>query len=139
MIQRPKGFIAQEIAVLLHHAVRQRITKRDAEFQHVHAHALEAASISPLLVLSSPERRCGKTTTLKVMSALVPRALQAANISPAALFRAVQAFQPTLLLDEADTAFQQSEELRAIVNAGHDRAGAWAKAGCVPELRSARQ
>lgn len=90
----------------------------------VHAHALDAAFCSPLLVLTSPERRCGKTTTLKVLGTLVPRSLPAASISPAALFRGVEKFRPTLLLDEADTAFRESEELRAVVNAAHDRAGA---------------
>ena len=90
----------------------------------VHAHALDAAYCSPLLVLTSPERRCGKTTTLKVLGAVVPRPLSAASISPAVLFRGVEKFHPTLLLDEAETAFRENEELRALVNAGHDRAGA---------------
>ena len=90
----------------------------------VHAHALDAAFCSPLLVLTSPERRCGKSTMMKVLGALVARPLPAASISPAALFRGVEKFRPTLLLDEADTAFRESEELRAIVNAAHDQAGA---------------
>lgn len=91
----------------------------------VHAHAVEAAFVSPLMVLASPEKRCGKTTTFKVLGALVPRRLPASSISPAALFRSIEKFRPTLLLDEADTAFRESEELRAIVNAGHDRDGAF--------------
>ena len=90
----------------------------------VHADAIEAAFCSPLLGLTSPERRCGKSNTLKVLGALVRRPLPAASISPAALFRGIEKFQPTLLLDEAETAFRENEELRALVNAAHDRAGA---------------
>lgn len=90
----------------------------------VHAHAHDAVYCSPLLTLTSPERRCGKSTTLKVVGALAPRPLPAASISPAALFRGVEKYRPTLLLDEADTAFRVNEELRALVNGAHDRAGA---------------
>ena len=91
----------------------------------MHAHALDAAFVSPLLVLTSPEKRCGKTTLIKVLGALVPRPLPAASISPAAVFRGIEKFRPTLLLDEAESAFRVSEELRAIVNASHDRGGAF--------------
>jgi len=82
--------------------------------------------VSPFLALTSPEKRCGKTTTLHLLSALVPRPLPASSISPAALFRAVERYRPTLLLDEADTVFgpNGSEDLRCMVNAGHTRAGA---------------
>src|SRR5438876_8657547 len=37
----------------------------------VHAHAHEAAQISPLLGLLSPEKQCGKTVTLELLAALV--------------------------------------------------------------------
>ena len=90
----------------------------------LHTHALDAAYVSPLLTLTSPERRCGKTSVFKLLGRLVLRPLPAANISPAALFRGVETYRPTLLLDEADTAFRESEELRVIVNSGHDREGA---------------
>jgi putative DNA primase/helicase len=92
----------------------------------LHAHAHAAAAISPILALTSPERRCGKSTTLHLLSALVPRPLPASSISPAALFRAVERYTPALLLDEADTVFgpKGNEDLRCILNAAHMRAGA---------------
>jgi uncharacterized protein DUF3631 len=92
----------------------------------LHAHGHAAAAVSPLLALTSPERRCGKSTTLTLLSALVPRPLPASSISPAALFRAVERYRPTLLLDEADAVFgpNGSEDLRVMVNASHARAGA---------------
>jgi putative DNA primase/helicase len=85
----------------------------------VHAHAFEATNISPFLALVSPVKRCGKTTLLDVVGALVPRKLPAANISVAALFRTVESDRPTLLIDEADTFLAHKDELRGMLNAGH--------------------
>jgi putative DNA primase/helicase len=90
----------------------------------VHAHSLAAAFTSPLLALTSAEKRSGKTTTLTVLSALVPAPLPASSISPAALFRTIERDHPTLLLDEADTVFSTNEDLRTLLNAGHTRATA---------------
>lgn len=90
----------------------------------VHAHAHVVAVVSAILALVSPEKRCGKTTTLHLLGALVPRPLPASNITTAALFRAVEHFRPTLLVDEADTFLQDREELRGVLNSGHARAGA---------------
>src|SRR5262249_16474230 len=46
------------------------------------------------------------------------------NITPAALFRAVERFQPTLLVDELETFLEGHEELRGVLNGGHVRRGA---------------
>jgi hypothetical protein len=91
----------------------------------VHAHALEAAGASPLLTLTSPEKRCGKTTMLLLLARLVPRALLSSNISPASLFRIVERYSPTLLVDEADSFLRDNEELRGILNSGHTRDAAF--------------
>jgi putative DNA primase/helicase len=87
----------------------------------VHAHAHDAAEISPILAITSPEKRCGKTTLLEVLSVLVPRALPAANLTSAVTFRAVEEFCPTLLVDEADTFLTRKDELRGVLNSGHRR------------------
>jgi hypothetical protein len=89
----------------------------------LHAHAFDASQISPRLFITSPEKRCGKSTLLRVIQALVPKALQASNITAAALFRTVEAVRPTLLIDEADTFLSENEELRGIINSGHARDG----------------
>ncbi len=90
----------------------------------LHAWTLDAASISPFLALVSPTKRCGKTTLLTLLWALAPRPISASNISAAALFRAVEMWQPTLLVDEAETFLHEREELRGILNGGHTRATA---------------
>ena len=87
-------------------------------------YAHDAFQVSPLLGITSPEKRCGKSTTMFLIGALVPRALPASNITTAALFRAVEAMSPTLLVDEADTFLAEREELRGVLNSGHVRAGA---------------
>jgi len=85
----------------------------------------EAVSVAAILALLSPEKRCGKTTLLDWLSLLVCRAMPASNISPSALFRSVEKWQPTLLIDEADTFLGSNEELRGILNSGHTRGTAY--------------
>jgi putative DNA primase/helicase len=89
----------------------------------VHTYAVGAASISPRLCLTSPEKGCGKTTALDVLNALTFRPLPASNISPAAVYRTVEKYRPTLLIDEADTFVRDNPELRGILNSGHARNG----------------
>ncbi len=77
--------------------------------------------IAPILAATSPEKRCGKTTLLALLLRLAHRALAASNISPAALFRAVEKWAPTLLIDEADSFLRENDELRGVLNSGHTR------------------
>src|SRR5205823_1722053 len=53
-------------------------------------HALEVFQIFPRLAITSPERRCGKTTLLDMTGRLVPRPLLTSNVTPAAVFRAIE-------------------------------------------------
>ncbi len=87
----------------------------------IYSHCFEAFEISPLLLLSSPTKRSGKTTTLTLLSGIVRRPVPAANITAATMFRVVQAVQPTLLVDEADSFLRDNEELRGVINSGHTR------------------
>ena len=89
------------------------------------SYAINAFRIFPKLCLFSPEKRCGKTTTLEVTGALVCKQLSASNVTPAVIFRAIELWQPTLLIDEADTFLGGNEEMRGIVNSGHRRSGAF--------------
>jgi len=64
----------------------------------MHTYCHEAAFVSPLLGITSPERRCGKSTLQSLLTALVRRPLPASNISPAAVFRSIERWRPTLLI-----------------------------------------
>jgi putative DNA primase/helicase len=87
----------------------------------VHTYCLDAAVITPRLAIISPTKRCGKTTVLKLLGALACKPLAAANLTPAVLYRVVEAYSPTILVDEADTFLAEQDELRGVLNAGHDR------------------
>lgn len=85
----------------------------------------DASYYSPMIVLTSPEKRCGKTTALNVFNALCNRALSASNVSGAVVFRAIEKWNPTLLIDEADTFMRDNDDLRGVINSGHSKDGAF--------------
>ncbi|MCH7498569.1 MAG: DUF3631 domain-containing protein [Nitrospinae bacterium] len=87
----------------------------------LHCWSIDAFFISPLFIIESPEKRCGKTTCLNLLGAVGPRPIPASSISAASLFRSVEKFKPFLLIDEADRALKNSEELNCIINASHNR------------------
>ena len=89
-----------------------------------HTHALAAAASTPRLAFVSPEPGSGKTRVLELLELLVRRGRHVLSMTPAALFRVVEAQQPTILLDEVDAIFgpkasRDHEDLRALINAGH--------------------
>lgn len=91
-------------------------------------HALPAFECAPRLVVTSPDKRCGKTRLLDIVTGTVHRPLITVNATTAAVFRSIGAeHPPTLVIDEADTIFgtkrvaEQNEDLRALLNAGHQR------------------
>jgi putative DNA primase/helicase len=88
-----------------------------------HTHLLDCFSISPRLAISSPVMRCGKSTLIDVLARLVLRPLPTENVTASAVFRVVEAYRPTLLVDEADTFVRENDELRGIINSGHRRNG----------------
>ena len=94
----------------------------------VAAHLVAEFHFAPRLVVRSAEKRSGKTRLLEVAAELVPeKPLRMANATLAYVFRALAGNPPpTVLFDEADTAFgskkvKQNEDLRALFNAGFQR------------------
>jgi putative DNA primase/helicase len=81
----------------------------------------QAAIHSPILLVTSPEPNSGKSTLLGVLSFLVRRSLTSVGITAAPLYRAIEKWQPTIIVDEGDTAFVDNEDLRAAVNSGWTR------------------
>ena len=91
----------------------------------VHTYGWSLREVTTYVGVVSPEKRCGKTTLLMLLSALTNRALVASNISPPAMFRVIEEMQPTLLIDEADSFLQGKDDLRGILNAGYSRESAY--------------
>ena len=62
---------------------------------------------------------------LSTIAMLVPKPLSAANVTPATVFRAIDYWLPTMLIDEMDTFLSDKSELRGVLNSGHTRAQAY--------------
>jgi putative DNA primase/helicase len=90
----------------------------------LHAWTVDAGDISPLMMLVSPTKRCGKTSLLIMLYFLTPRSELSSNITASALFRYIEDVRPTLLIDEADSFVKDNEELRGILNSGYTKAAA---------------
>lgn len=91
----------------------------------VHAHAHDAAQHWPILFITSPTKQCGKTNLLALLSMIVPKALSAANVTPATVFRAIARWHPTMLIDEMDTFLSDKSDLRGVLNSGHTKSQAF--------------
>jgi putative DNA primase/helicase len=89
----------------------------------LHSYLLDRFLVTPRLAITSPEKRCGKTTLLDVLGRLVLKPLPAAHVTAAAMFRTIEACRPALLIDEADTFLRDNDELRGIINSGHRKGG----------------
>ena len=91
----------------------------------ISSYQINSFRIFPKLALISPEKRCGKTTTLEVIHSLANEGRLVSNISPAAIFRITQQVQPTLFIDEADMLLKNADPtLVGLINSSHTKAGA---------------
>jgi putative DNA primase/helicase len=88
----------------------------------------EIAVHSPILLVTSAEPECGKTTLLSLIAYLAPRAIASVEISKAALYRSIQLWRPSFIVDEFDSVLaskdESATELRSVINSGTP--GAWA-------------
>jgi putative DNA primase/helicase len=101
-------------------------------FSYVH----DGATHSPLLLVTSPEMDSGKSTLLGVVEFLARRALASVNISGPALFRSLAKWQPTIIVDEADTALVRNDDLKEAMNSGWTRGQGVIR--CDPETHEPR-
>lgn len=86
---------------------------------------IDHVQVAPIAVITAPEKRCGKSQLLNIIRLLSKNPLIASNITPAAMFRVIEAHKPTLLIDEADTFLKANDELRGVINSGHTRQSAY--------------
>jgi hypothetical protein len=122
----PGHFVLDDVASWLaaHVAYASEHYARVVALWAAHTHALDAAASTPRLAFVSPEPGSGKTRSLELLELLVYRGRHVLSMTPAALFRIVEAARPTILLDEVDAIFgrhasKDHEDLRALINAGH--------------------
>ncbi|MFQ5425924.1 MAG: DUF3631 domain-containing protein, partial [Gaiellales bacterium] len=120
------ALLDQLVEVLRRHLVLPDRAAETIALWVVHTYAFAEFLHTPRLLLTSPDKRCGKSRLLGVIHALAWRPLAVEGVTAAAMFRVIDAHRPTLLLDEADTYLRgrdMSDELRGVVNAGHARGG----------------
>ena len=91
----------------------------------VHTHVYDQFSITPRLALTSPTSDCGKSTLLLFLKAICASPHKSDDVTPASLFRLIDAGVTTLLCDEIDNAdLANNRVFRAVANGGHHRSGA---------------
>ena len=83
----------------------------------------EVATHSPILNVNSAEPESGKSTTLGLISFLAPRCVSSVEISEAALYRAIELWLPSFVIDEFDSVLASEDKtaLRSVINSGHAR------------------
>jgi hypothetical protein len=90
----------------------------------LHTWALSACDATPYLLVLSEGPGSGKTRLLEALSYLVRKPWHTTSTTEVALFRRMEAEQPTLMLDEIDAIFRGGasyEGLRSAVNGGNRR------------------
>src|SRR5215471_12783040 len=113
-------FAAIEARILHHVAMPQHLAFVVALWigqSWIHEHA----TYSPILFVTSAERDSGKSTLMGIIGFMVRRSLLSVGISAAALYRSIERWQPTFVIDEADEAFVDNPDLRQVINSGWTR------------------
>jgi Protein of unknown function (DUF3631) len=112
------------VAAIRRHVVLSSSAADCAALWIAHTRVHHRFQHSPRLSITSPVKRCGKSTLLDVLRATCRRPLKADSISASGVFRTVEALRPlTLLVDEADAFLGGNEELRGVLNSGFERSG----------------
>jgi hypothetical protein len=97
----------------------------------LHTYVFAAFEVTPYLFISSPEKGSGKSTLLRILKAVAYRGRSSSGMSGAALARVVEAFRPTLFLDEIDAQMkgnkETAENIRGILNSGYEPEGVYTR------------
>jgi hypothetical protein len=106
----------------------------------LHTYNLDAADVTPYILISSPEKRSGKSLLLDALEKLAHKPWRTVTPSAAVMFRTIEKDSPTLLLDEVDTIWgaksrDDDEALRAVLNAGFRRRGSTVPRCDGPKMR----
>ena len=119
----PAELLNEVSGIILRFIVLDKEQADAAALWVAHTHLTDEADVSPIAIINAPEKACAKTLLQTLLGRMAYRPLPASNASLSALFRAVEAWKPTLLIDEADTFFRDNPELHGMVNAGYKRDG----------------
>lgn len=107
------------VATIRRFVVCEKHTADAAALWIVFTWLIDAVSVAPIANITAPLPNCGKSTLLDLLEMLTYRPIKVDNISPAALFRSIEQWRPTLLIDEVDAFLKDNEDARGILNSGH--------------------
>lgn len=107
------------------HVIADRETLRAAALWVTFTWLIDVVQVAPIANITAPEKRCGKSEMLSALGKLAYRPMQVSDIATAALFRSIELWSPTLLIDEVDAFLRDNEEARGILNAGFTRDSAF--------------
>lgn len=118
--------LLDEIAVLIERYVYMTQAQADAVALWIlYSWLHDRWDISTFVGITSATKRCGKSLLLEVIEELVPRPLNlSGHTTAAALFRTIEEYRPTCLLDEADTYLRDDDDLRGLINGSQRRSSA---------------
>lgn len=125
----PEGILAgcADLITELESYIRSYVTLAETSYALVISlwviatHVWAAFDAFPYLVVTSSTKRSGKTRLLELMSFVASNSRLVADISPAALYRTIDAEKPTLLVDEAEMFSSAKSEFRSLLNTGYRR------------------
>ncbi|MDH2242823.1 DUF3631 domain-containing protein [Pseudomonas sp. GD03909] len=118
--------LLEDLAVIIRrHVIADPATVHAAALWAAFTWFVDVVNVAPIANITAPEKRCGKTVMLGVLARLACRPLAVSNIAPAALFRSLELWTPTLLIDEVDAFLAEHNEARGILNAGFTRDSAF--------------
>jgi putative DNA primase/helicase len=121
----PASVLDETVEIIQRYVVMDSAQARAAALWIAMTWFIDVVEVAALALITAPEKACGKSQLLTIFGHLVARPLPAANSTSSFLFRAIEVWQPTVLIDEADTFIRENEELKGLVNAGHTRANAY--------------
>ena len=106
--------------------IRKYMVMRDGEAAVValyvlYSHVYTRFSFAPRLLIKSVTKGSGKTRLCTFLSYMLNRACPTSNITTAGLFRVIDFYRPSMIVDEADTFAKGNEAMRGIINSGHMR------------------
>jgi Protein of unknown function (DUF3631) len=125
-----------EISATLPHYVRLSRAEYDAAaLGMVHSHVFDFFDVMPIVTISSPQKRSGKTRLMRLAARVSPKALFISGNTAAFLVRAIDRDHPNVFADEFDAVTkgdpEKAEAMRAHINALFDREGSYV-GKCVP-------
>jgi hypothetical protein len=131
----PQSVDGQELVAALERSVMSYVKMLEDEvlivvLWVVHNHIYDVFVCTPRLYITSLLKQCGKTTLIDWLYEVCRRAYRGVGLSGPALFRAIDLWHPTFLLDEIDNLFTEvaqksgvAGDTLAILNDGHRRGG----------------